>query len=345
MTGEPRVLVCADSLHGGLGTIASAHVEALRSAGVAVRVLAGPPAHSGAEPWSLPPRTSALAGMVRAGREVRAAVRAFRPDAVHCHGARSGLAAATGLVGLELSARVTVHTALPNSATDALRWGPRGWSFLALPLVLRHPSAVAPTRLPGWRFNPVLSPAAVPAVPAGPAASEPASELLWIGRLDPPKRLDQFLDLADQLAERGVISAVRVVGTGSQQGLLDAYARRGRAQLTVQGFLDDPWAETSGSEIVAILSDSEAVPLVLQEAMARGHLIVASRLPGIEWLAQDSVVYWDGASSTAQQIAGLAPADRDHLRAAAGSTFARHSQRCPGVAALVEQTLSVAVPR
>ncbi|HEY5187002.1 MAG TPA: glycosyltransferase family 4 protein [Actinomycetes bacterium] len=343
MTGEPRVLVCADSLHGGLGTIASAHVEALRAAGVTVRVLAGPPAHSGAEPWSLPPRTSALAAMVRAGREVRAAVRAFRPDAVHCHGARSGLAAATGLVGLGLSARVTVHTALPGSPTDALRWGPRGWSFLALPLVLRHPSAVAPTRLPGWRFNPVLSPAAVPGGPA--ATGEPASELLWIGRLDAPKRLDQFLDLADQLAERGLISAVRVVGTGSQQGLLDEYARRGRAQLAVEGFLDDPWAETSGSEIVAILSDSEAVPLVLQEAMARGHLIVASRLPGIQWLAQESVVYWDGASSTAQRIAGLAPADRDHLRAAACGTFARYSQRCPGVAALVEQTLSLAVSR
>lgn len=344
MTVRPRVLVCADSLHGGLGTIASAHIEALGVSGASVRVLAGPPPSTAAgDVWSLPERAADFPGMLRAARQVRALAQVFDPHAVHCHGARAGLAAALGMAGLRRRPRVTVHTALPVTLGEALRRGPRGWVVAALPLLVRQPAAVTPTRLPGWGFTPVLSPAAK--VVATSPRDEVPTELLWIGRLDPPKRLDQFLALADELADVGLISGVRVFGSGSQLSVLDDYARSGRARLTVHGFSDNPWNETAGSEIVAILSDSEAVPLVLQEAMARGHLVVASRLPGIEWLARDSVVYWEGAVATAQRLADMGEAERTLLRESARSTFAGFARRLGGVEALVDQTLSEARAR
>jgi glycosyltransferase involved in cell wall biosynthesis len=344
MTAGPRILVCADSLHGGLGTIAAAHIDALRASGATVRVLAGASATSSAgEVWSLPEQTADVPGMLHAGQQVRDLARVFRPDAVHCHGARAGLAAALGMAGLRRRPRVTVHTALPTTLSEAMRAGPRGWAVAALPALLPRPAAVTPTRLPGWDFTPVLSPAADVA-PVSPPDEVP-TDLLWIGRLDPPKRLDLFLALADQLADLGLISGVRVIGSGTQRSLLDEYSRSGRAQLTVHGFSDNPWAETTGSEIVAVLSDSEAVPLVLQEAMARGHLVVASRLPGIEWLAGDSVVYWDGADGTAQRLASMGAVERNRLRGSARSTLAGFASRLGGVETLVDQTLSEARAR
>jgi glycosyltransferase involved in cell wall biosynthesis len=134
-------------------------------------------------------------------------------------------------------------------------------------------------------------PNAVALPQAGGARSEPG-RILFLGRLEAAKGVEDLLDAVALLAPR--FPALRLVLAGS--GELDAWrrgaARRGiveRVELT--GWVDAAArsAQLARAAVFCLPSHAEGLPMALLEAMAAGKAVVASRVGGIPDAVRDGV--------------------------------------------------------
>ncbi|MFC3469861.1 glycosyltransferase family 4 protein [Massilia oculi] len=134
--------------------------------------------------------------------------------------------------------------------------------------------------------NPVPNPAPNPVHPASPAASEPAEagRILFLGRLDPAKGVDELLQACAVLAARH--PRLRLVLGGS--GDLD-WVRRRAGELGVANRVETPgWLDAAARDaqlarawLFCLPSHAEGLPMSVLEAMAAGVPVVATRVGGI----------------------------------------------------------------
>jgi len=118
-------------------------------------------------------------------------------------------------------------------------------------------------------------------------------QVLSVGRLIEIKAFDDLIRACAVLRDRGARFRCVIVGDGPHRGSLDALRRELRLESHVSfagtvspeelgGYLD-------GSDLFALASTSEGIPVVLMEAMACGLPVVATRITGIPELVEDGV--------------------------------------------------------
>lgn len=124
-------------------------------------------------------------------------------------------------------------------------------------------------------------------------ASEPALEILTVGRVVPVKGQSLLIESVAELAGRGVESRLTIVGDGPQLEPLRALAERlGVAdRMTFAGAVgqDRIRDHYARAHVFALPSFAEGLPVVLIEAMATGLPVVASRITGIPELVEEEV--------------------------------------------------------
>ena len=280
-----RLLVVSDSLTGGLGVAVASHSAWFVDHGWSVEV-AAPPAEDGARvavprPVPMPVTVRDVGGVFRAARSVRRIRAAFRPDVVHCHGARSFLVAR--LSGWS-APFVTIHGINPVS-TD-----PPGYRLLrrpglvAMSVVARRAFAVYPDPPAGWRFLPHAS-SRLRNLEALPGPDSPEPSFLWVGSFDEPKRPDLFIEAIASVAARrpGVLGLM--AGSGTRRPWVEGLIARTGAPVRLLGQVADIDSLLRQAWGVVLLSNAEGVPFALEEAMWAARAVVASRLAGTEWLA------------------------------------------------------------
>jgi glycosyltransferase involved in cell wall biosynthesis len=148
-----------------------------------------------------------------------------------------------------------------------------------------------------------------------------------IARLVPIKRVDRFLKVARQLADRTDVRFV-VVGDGELREQLvaseDAQALADR--LVWAGFRRDIPDVCFASDVVMLTSDNEGTPVSLIEAQAAGVPIVATDVGGVRSTVRDGDSgILAAADATEALVAGLSTlvADAD-LRARMGAAGREH---------------------
>jgi glycosyltransferase involved in cell wall biosynthesis len=153
----------------------------------------------------------------------------------------------------------------------------------------------------------VLIPHGVTIPPRTDAAREPDDGGGTIGavcRLEPPKRLDVFLDVIAELRRRGVPCSAIVVGDGSlREALIAATNDRGLdGVVTFAGRQNDvsPWLDRF--DVFFMTSDVETFGIAALEAMTRGVPVVA--MPS------------DGGLSSLVERGGMLLQTRDVMEAA-----------------------------
>jgi glycogen synthase len=139
-----------------------------------------------------------------------------------------------------------------------------------------------------------------PAISSGVIGSGAShAVVLFVGRLEPRKGIDVFLDAcATLLAERPTLR-IRVAGADDRPGpdgrsYRDAWAARAGSDAAAIEFLgetdDDVLAELMDEATVVVMpSRYESFGLVVVEAMMHGRAVVASRIGGISELVDDGV--------------------------------------------------------
>ena len=282
-------MLVADNLDGGLGFAIANGSRWLESAGWDVAVVAPPPNAAAVVvrgtfiPVEVPGSARNVAGMLRAARQIRRVVAAQRPDVVHCHGLRSFLL--TSVLGRR-RVLLTLHIWLTAGVVPD---DPPGYHLIrraavaVLPRLALRAFSVAPGLEPRYAFTPHASP--LLATLDGVEAFAAGAPFLWLARLDVPKQPEELVHAATAAAEVEPSVRVVVAGGGTKAPDVDDLVRRLDAPVTLLGERDDVASLLAGARAVVHVSGAEGVPLALVEAMWAGRAVVASRLPGTEWLS------------------------------------------------------------
>lgn len=106
-----------------------------------------------------------------------------------------------------------------------------------------------------------------------------------VGRLDPVKRLDIFLDMAADLLKRNLSwpLAFHIFGDGPLRAQLGELAQRLQLAdaVTFHGHRQDIHACMASLDVLIMCSDHEGMPMAVLEALALGTPVIANRVGGL----------------------------------------------------------------
>jgi glycosyltransferase involved in cell wall biosynthesis len=238
---------------------------------------------------------------LRAITRLRRLLRAWRPDVVHAHGLRAGALAALALALV----RPTVHDARPalvvtvhnapaaGGVTGAIYRvlerivARRADSVLCVSVDLQDRMRAAGAR----RVGRALVPADERADPAGDVSAETSAAavlgtgpgrpvVLAVGRLAAQKGFGTLLEAAATWGDIQPPPEVVIVGEGPLEAELKNQASRLRVDAVFAGQRDDVAALLAAAAVFVLPSRWEGQPFVLQEALAAGVPVVATRVGG-----------------------------------------------------------------
>lgn len=304
LSTPPRLAVVADTAIGGLGSAAIWHANYFVTRGWEVVLIS--PSDDGRPAaldhiaewmnWRAPLAVRHVSGMVRSAKLLGRSLAAFRPDFVHVHGLRSFAA----------TRAVWRRTFVTNHTFDTISrpWSPRGMAYRILPRLAVEAFAVAPGLGRGWTVLTHASPRLGHLREVTPSSSEPLT-VLWLGRLTPQKRPEDFVRAIAAAASTAHIVGI-MVGDGPLLETCRALVAQLAAPITVAGALLDVQRLFDRSDVFCLLSNFEGIPFAVQEAMWCGLPTVLSPLPTLRHFAGNAAVYAQDAQQAAEHFVRLA---------------------------------------
>lgn len=237
--------------------------------------------------------------------DIARAIARERPDIVHCQGIHTLVAPLAMLAAwrLRIPYIVTFHT---GGHTSRLRNAVRGLQWRSLrPLLARASQLIGVSKfevasfrdglgLPAERFTVIRNGAQLPAVPES-VATEAAPLIVSIGRLERYKGHHRVLAALPRLRERHPGARLLILGGGPYEQAL----REQATQLGVAGAVEirrippadrEAMATTlAGAAVVTLLSDYEAHPIAVMEALALGRPVLVAATSGLRELADEGL--------------------------------------------------------
>jgi colanic acid/amylovoran biosynthesis glycosyltransferase len=123
-----------------------------------------------------------------------------------------------------------------------------------------------------------------PAEPGDPSPSRPFT-LVAVGRLHAVKDQALLIRACARLRDRGVDLECLIAGAGPERQRLHSLIRKSQLEQHVSLLGPVPGQQMDSlyrrADIVVLTSQSEGIPLVLMEAMARGKIVLAPAITGI----------------------------------------------------------------
>ncbi|WER45167.1 glycosyltransferase [Cupriavidus sp. WKF15] len=223
---------------------------------------------------------------VQALRELNTALREVAPDIIHAHSAKAGALGRVAGKVLGIPVIYTVHGfAFKPAAPWRQRLAARVTEWLLAPLTTRLICVADGERelarslpIAGSRVSVIRNGLADVAERAHPGA--PLRRIAMVARFAHPKRPDVLLEAFGQtgLAQCELV----IAGEGPQLPAIRARAQAMTpAQVALPGSIHDVPGLLASSQIFVLVSDHEALPLSVLEAMRAGLPVIASDLPGI----------------------------------------------------------------
>jgi len=119
-------------------------------------------------------------------------------------------------------------------------------------------------------------------------------KLVMISRLEPVKRVGDFLRACERLQRDGVDFAAVIAGYGPLRPRLEAeIVERGlAARVRLLGWAAHAAALLAAADVVVLTSEKEGIPRSLIEAMALGRPVVATNVLGTQELVEDGGTGW-----------------------------------------------------
>lgn len=149
-----------------------------------------------------------------------------------------------------------------------------------------------------------------------------------VARLVPIKRHDVFLRAVAQVKDEFPTARFLIVGDGETKSELLRLSQELRIgpEVIWTGFIQDPAEVYADSDIVALTSDDEGLPVAVIEALASGRIVVATNVGGVPELVEDGISGFLAERGNADDFARalrLALSDIDRCRKMGQSAQAR----------------------
>jgi glycosyltransferase involved in cell wall biosynthesis len=278
------------------------------------------------------------------------------PDVVHAHGLRAGAAAALALApdlapGPALV--VTVHNAPPAAVLPAAVY--RMLERLvarraAVVLCVSRDLADRMRRLGARDTALAVVPAPLAAAPSAEAIGQARADIgaggrpvvLAAGRLTGQKGFGTLLDAAARWQRRVPLPLLVIAGEGPLAATLARDAAAAGLAVRFLGQRGDIPALLAAADIVAVPSQWEGQPLIVQEALQAGRPIVASRVGGIpEVTGSDAALLVPPGQPAELAAAVLQVLDDQDLAARLGAAALARAATLPTAVDAVQAVLAV----
>lgn len=228
-------------------------------------------------------------------RRLYQAICAFRPDIIHTHRQKENILGtlAGRLAGCKCSVR-TSHGA-PEFESKGVRklrvkldqWIGRHWQATVIAVsddLAKQLERIYPTHHIAVIHNGINE--SLLAAQAGPSPFEAGLlHIGIIGRLEPVKRVDLFLEAIPLILNKAAASDFRfhVIGDGKRRAELEAKAQALgiRDHVTFHGHRSDIPSCLAGLDVLVMCSDHEGTPMVALESLALGTPVVAHNVGGL----------------------------------------------------------------
>lgn len=117
-----------------------------------------------------------------------------------------------------------------------------------------------------------------------------SSDIIFLGRLAPPKNPLLFLDIVAQVVKTIPNLKVAIVGDGELRECMERYIIKHNLSgvITLYGFVKNPYGLLTNSKILCLTSTWEGFGLVVTEAFALGKPVVAAAVGGVVDLVDDT---------------------------------------------------------
>lgn len=275
-----RILLASPGMGlGGAERVVSSLASGLLARGNAVAISGAPgPLDAdveGVERLVLPERGRSPLGVAEWTTRQAAFIRSWRPHVIHAHNAKATVIAAAAARLARGPRRppllATHHGAAETDRTAAAR------------LLLRAADAVVVVSegtLPA--FAPAVPRVIHNGIPPAPHVTAEREGVLFVGRLEPVKNPQRFLDVAALVPE----AKFTVVGDGSLR-----HALHGPAAFL--GARHDARELLAAAELLLVTSDSEGMSIAVLEALAAGTPVVSTPVSGMRELEGVRVASFD----------------------------------------------------
>ncbi|HEX2316745.1 MAG TPA: glycosyltransferase [Thermomonospora sp.] len=267
-------------------------------------------------PWEAT-RTPGLS-VIGEARRLRRIVQTFRPDVVHLHSSKAGLAGrlwpVPGPVVVFQPHAWSWHAGgrlalwwerLAARRTDLLVCVGGGEAWQGLAARVRAPYRVVRNGVDLTRFRPAdAAEKARARAQVGVAQDVPLA--VCVGRVTRQKGQDVLLAAWPRIRERCPRAELAVVGDGDR---LARTRRQAGPGVRFTYAVDDPRPWYAAADVVVLPSRWEGLSLTCLEALATGRSVVASDLPGLS----DVVTPGAGALVPSEDVRALSEAVRERL--------------------------------
>lgn len=271
---------------------------------------------------------------------------ALRPDVVHVQGYHT-FSAPLGMMGA-IRARIpfvlTFHSGGHSSAVRRVIRSPQG--VMLAPLARRAALLIGVSRfeadhfsrlmrIPRERFAVVPNGAGLPAV-AGAIARKGGPLIVSLGRLERYKGHHRALAAFAHLRKSHPDARLRILGTGPYEGELRAMVSRLGLEEAVEigGIPPESRGEMAATlasaALVVLLSDYEAHPIAVIEALSLGRRVVTTDTSGFRELAEDGLVRAVPLDAAAGDVASVMAAEIDRADAALSPIALSGWDECAG---------------
>ena len=225
--------------------------------------------------WDAPLAATNLPDMVRSAVRLRRHLRHFAPTTVHVHGLRSFATART----------LRRHVFLTNHTFDTLDEprSLRAFAYRMLPLLAQEAFAVAPGLGKRWTVLPHASPRLGELTPSPVTQSDHLS-VLWLGRLTPQKRPQDFIRAVAVASRTRDVRGV-IIGDGPLEQECRMLALQLGSPVQFERQRADVHTLFVQADCFCLLSNFEGVPFAVQEAMWCALPVVLTPLPALRWFA------------------------------------------------------------
>ncbi|MDQ2715665.1 MAG: glycosyltransferase family 4 protein [Chloroflexota bacterium] len=246
-----------------------------------------------------------------------------RWDLIHCQGCHTCVPPLALLAASRASIPyvVTFHT---GGHTSRLRSSMRGMQWRLLrPLLANASRLIGVSRfeadyfrdtlhLPAQRFSVISNGATLPDIPQAPQRAGAALTIISVGRLERYKGHQRIISAFPKIRERYPEARLLILGTGPYEVALRTLAQRaGIAESmeirAIPAANRQEMAETlARAALVVLLSEYEAHPIAVMEALALQRPVLVTNTSGLRELAEQGLVQAVALDSSPQEIAQAA---------------------------------------
>ncbi|HIV57062.1 MAG TPA: glycosyltransferase family 4 protein [Candidatus Stackebrandtia faecavium] len=245
-----------------------------------------------------------------------------KPDVVHAHGLRAGLASLTAKpagTSLVVSWHIDHAAGGESKLLAGATWTMAQGADISLCTDRNHLAQLYSKGAKDVRYAPI----AAPSLPA-PARTvedvkselgvEGRSVVLSVGRLHQVKRFDVLIEAASTWTSDSQKPVVLIAGDGPMRQQLASQVQSNGADVRLLGHRSDIADLLAAADVAVVTSDSETRQFFAQEALRSGTPLVATRVGGLPELIGDAAVMIEPGNSGAVAEATMRVLTQDTLR-------------------------------